>query len=67
MGSGSMKNTTTDDSGLIVRQNEDGTFELEWDEKDLRWSWLNGMSNEEVKIILQDAIKNSIEEFTTKY
>jgi hypothetical protein len=66
MGSRSMNNTTTDDSGLIVRQNEDGTFELEWDEKDSRWSWLNGMSNEEVKIILQDAIKNSMEELTTK-
>jgi hypothetical protein len=66
MGSRSMTNTTTDDSGLIVRQNEDGTFQLEWDEKDSRWSWLNGMSNEEVKIILQDAIKNSMEELTTK-
>ena len=54
------------DSLKIVEQ-PDGSFQMEWDEKDLRWSWLNGMSNEEVKIILQDAIKNSIEEFTTKY
>ncbi len=54
------------DSLEIVKQ-PDGSFQMEWDKKDSRWSWLNEMSNEEVKIILQDAIKNSMEELTTKY
>ncbi len=54
------------DSLKIVKQ-PDGSFQMEWDKKDSRWSWLNEMSNEEVKINLQDAIKNSMEELTTKY
>jgi hypothetical protein len=43
---------TEQDDGLIVKENEDGTFTLEWDEKDPRWSMLNGLTQEEVTAIL---------------
>jgi len=55
-----MKNTTTDDSGLIVRQNEDGTFELEWDSKDSRWSVLNSLTPEEIRAMLMEEIKRNL-------
>jgi len=55
-----MKNTTTDDSGLIVRQNEDGTFELEWDAKDSRWSVLNSLTPEEIRAMLMEEIKRDL-------
>ena len=55
-----MKNTTTDDSGLIVRQNEDGTFELEWDAKDSRWSVLNSLTPEQIRAMLMEEIKRDL-------
>ena len=55
-----MKNTTTDDSGMIVRQNEDGTFELEWDAKDSRWSVLNSLTPEQIRAMLMEEIKRDL-------
>jgi hypothetical protein len=55
-----MKNTTTDDSGLIVRQNEDGTFELEWDPMDKKWSVLNDLTPEEIRAMLMEEIARNL-------
>jgi len=55
-----MTNATTDDSGLIVRQNEDGTFELEWDAKDSRWSVLNSLTPEQIRAMLMEEIKRNL-------
>ena len=60
MGSGSMKNTTTDDSGLIVRQNEDGTFQMEWDPMDKKWSVLNDLTPEQIRAMLMEEIKKNL-------
>jgi hypothetical protein len=43
--------------GLIVKENEDGTFTLEWDEKDPRWSMLNGLTQEEITAILTEGLE----------
>lgn len=48
---------TEQDDGLIVKENEDGTFTLEWDEKDPRWSMLNGLTQEEVTAILIEGLE----------
>lgn len=45
------------DDGLIVKENEDGSFQLEWDEKDPRWSMLNGLTQEEVTAILTEGLE----------
>jgi hypothetical protein len=45
------------DDGLKVLENEDGTFTLEWDEKDPRWSMLNGLTEEEVTAILIEGLE----------
>jgi hypothetical protein len=45
------------DDGLIVKENEDGTFTLEWDEKDPRWSMLNGLTEQEITAILIEGLE----------
>jgi len=47
---------------MKVSQNEDGTFNLEWHPDDPKWAWLNGMSEEQVKIIMEKAIQDFLEE-----
>ena len=51
------KEMTEQDDGLIVKENEDGSFQLEWDEKDPRWSMLNGLTQEEVTAILTEGLE----------
>jgi hypothetical protein len=52
---------TEQDDGLKVTENENGTFTLEWDEKDPRWSMLNGLTEEEVTAILTEGLQKMLE------
>jgi hypothetical protein len=47
------------ESGLNIIQNSDGSFAFEWDPKDERWSWLNGLTDEEVKFIIEAALEKT--------
>jgi hypothetical protein len=47
------------ESGLNIIQNPDGSYQFEWDPKDPRWSWLNGLTDEQVKIIIEQALKEN--------
>jgi|TARA_B100001939_G_scaffold274744_1_gene242728 hypothetical protein len=42
---------------LKVHQNEDGSFSLEWDKEDTKWSWLNGLTSKEIQVIIEKAIQ----------
>ena len=42
---------------LKVNQNEDGTFTLEWDKEDPKWSFLNGLTSKEITAIIEEAIR----------
>ena len=44
-------------TGLNVIENSDGSFSFEWDPNDERWSWLNGLTDEDIKVIIEDAIE----------
>ena len=46
------------DDGLKVHQNDDGSFALEWDKDDPRWSFLNNLTSKEITAIIEEAIKN---------
>ena len=39
---------------LNVKENEDGSFTMEWDPEDPLWSWLNTMTEEEITKIITD-------------
>jgi hypothetical protein len=53
---------TAEDS-LKITQNEDGSFTMDWDSKDSRWSWLNGLTQKEIQVIMEQAIKDFLDDF----
>jgi len=52
---------TADDS-MKITQNEDGTFTMEWDEQDSRWSWLNGLTQKEIQVIVRQAVQDYLDD-----
>lgn len=47
---------------LKITQNADGSFTMDWDPNDQKWNWLNGKTNEEISVIVQEAIKLKMQE-----
>lgn len=45
---------------LSITENEDGTFTIEWDPCDSRWSVLNGKTSEEISAMIQEAIQEEL-------
>ena len=52
---------TAEDS-LKISQNEDGSFTMEWDKQDSRWSWLNGLTQKEIQVIMRQAIQDYLDD-----
>ena len=46
---------------LKITENEDGSFTMDWDPKDPKWEWLNGLTSKEIQIIVEQAIKEHID------
>lgn len=55
------QNQENNDS-LKVVENDDGTFTIEWDPCDSRWSVLNDLSSEEISAMIMEYIKGYLEE-----
>ena len=55
------QNQETEDS-LKVTENDDGTFTIDWDPCDSRYSAWNDMTQEELSAMLTKAIESFIEE-----
>jgi len=56
------KETKIHPSGLNIIQNSDGSFAFEWDPKDERWSWMNDLTDDQIKTIMEstaDLTKNN--------
>ena len=51
-----------DADSLKIHQNEDGSFSLEWDKQDPKWNWMNDLTSKESETIMNEAIRNSINE-----
>ena len=51
------QNQDQNDDGLTIKENEDGSFTLEWDEKDPRWTMLNGLTQEEITAMLTEGLE----------
>ena len=47
---------------LTFTQNEDGSFTLNWDPNDPKWSWLNSLTSSEVQVIIKNAIADYLNE-----
>jgi CRISPR/Cas system-associated endonuclease/helicase Cas3 len=59
----SVTNPTQEIDSLKVTENEDGTFTIEWDPCDSRYSVWNDTTQEEMSAMIQKAIENLIEEY----
>jgi len=42
---------------LEVKQNDNGSFTVEWDKKDPNWMFLNQLTSEEIQDMIQEVIK----------
>ena len=50
------------DDSLKISQNEDGTFTMDWDSQDPKWSWLNGLTQKEIQVIVQQAVQDYLDD-----
>jgi hypothetical protein len=46
---------------LKITQNEDGSFQMEWDKEDPAWAFLNHLTSKEIQVIMEQAIKDKTE------
>jgi len=51
-----------DVDSLKISQNEDGSFSMEWDKEDPKWSFLNGLTSKEIQSIMEEAIKDYLDD-----
>ena len=47
---------------LSITENSDGTFLMEWDKEDQKWSFLNGKTSEEISAMMTEAIQLLLKE-----
>ncbi len=45
---------------LKITQNEDGSYTMDWDPQDPKWSFLNNLTSKEIQVIVQQAIQDAI-------
>jgi hypothetical protein len=57
----SVTNQNQEIDSLKIIENADGTFAMEWDKEDPKWSWLNGLTSKEIQIIMEQAIKEELQ------
>jgi hypothetical protein len=50
-------NLNPENDSLRFTKNEDGSFTATWDPQDPNWKWLNGLTQKEIQVIMEQAIK----------
>ena len=48
------------DDSLKITQNDDGSFQMEWDKEDPNWKFLNNLTSAEIQIIMKEAIQDKL-------
>jgi len=56
--------TYTSEDSFKVTENEDGTFAVEWDPNDPRYSVFNTMTEEEMSDFFSKAVEECLKEYT---
>jgi len=51
---------------LKVTQNEDGSFTMDWDPQDPKWAWMNGLTQKEIQVIMEQAITDYLNELQSQ-
>ena len=58
----SATNQNQEIDSLKIIENEDGSFAIEWDKDDPKWLFLNNLTSKEIQILIEQAIKTSLED-----
>lgn len=45
---------------LTIKQNADGSYEINWDKEDPMWSFMNHFTSAEIQVMIQQAIKEHL-------
>ena len=54
----SVINPNPENDSLKFTKNEDGSYTMDWDPQDPNWKWLNGLTQKEIQVIVEQAIKD---------
>ena len=57
----SATNQNQETDSLKIIENPDGTFAMEWDKADPKWSWLNELTSKEIQVIMEQALKEELQ------
>ena len=50
----------TETDSLKIIQNDDGSYEMNWDKNDPAWKFLNHLTSAQIQVIMKEAIKESL-------
>jgi hypothetical protein len=45
---------------LKITENADGTFTMDWNKEDPKWSWMNSLTSAEIQVIVRQAIEEEL-------
>jgi hypothetical protein len=45
---------------LKIIENSDGSFTMDWDKEDPKWSWMNSLTSAEIQVIVQQAVEEEL-------
>ena len=56
----SVTNQNQEIDSLTIKQNADGSYEINWDKEDPMWKFLNHLTSAEIQVMIQQAIKEHL-------
>ena len=60
----SENNSELHPTGLNILQNEDGSYCFEWDPNDPRWDWMNTLTDDQIRDIMENLAAHEIQNDT---
>jgi hypothetical protein len=56
----SATNPNQEIDSLKIIENADGSFTMDWDKEDPKWSWMNSLTSAEIQVIVQQAVEEEL-------
>jgi hypothetical protein len=56
----SATNQNQEIDSLKITENADGSFTMDWDKEDPKWSWMNSLTSAEIQVIMEQAIEEEL-------
>jgi hypothetical protein len=47
---------------LTIKQNEDGSYTIDWDPQDPNWKFMNNFTSAEIQCIIQQAVQEELKD-----